>query len=54
MYAYFRITGANIGGADDLWEFVGPTRHPYSAVIRETQFNTTVHIERERLVALDG
>jgi len=33
------------------WVFVGPTRHPYAAVIRETRYNTTVHIDRNRLLA---
>jgi len=33
----------------DGWVFVGPTRHAYNAVIRETRYNTTVHIERNRL-----
>ena len=41
--------GSNYGDAADGWVFVGPTRHPYNAVIRETRYNTTVHIERNRL-----
>jgi hypothetical protein len=41
--------GSNYAGAADGWAFVGPTRHSYNAVIRETRYNTTVHIERNRL-----
>lgn len=33
------------------WVFVGPTRHPYAAVIRETRYGTTVHMDRNRLLA---
>ncbi len=29
--------------------FVGPTRHPYAAVVRETRFGTTVHVQRDQL-----
>ncbi|MFN8034057.1 MAG: hypothetical protein U0Q47_12280 [Mycobacterium sp.] len=34
---------------DDGWTFVGPTRHPYEAVIRDDRFGTTVHMDRNRL-----
>lgn len=34
---------------DDGWAFVGPTRHPYAAVIRDDRFGTTVHMDRHRL-----
>ncbi|MEN3225330.1 MULTISPECIES: hypothetical protein [Mycolicibacterium] len=44
-------SGATVAGADEAWVFVGPTRHPYAAVIRETVHGTTVHMDRERLVA---
>jgi hypothetical protein len=37
---------------ETCWEFVGPTRHPYAAVIRETRYGTTVHMDRNRLLAL--
>lgn len=37
---------------ETCWEFVGPTRHPYNAVIRETRYGTTVHMSRDRLLAL--
>lgn len=40
--------GSNYADPDG-WVFVGPTRHAYNAVIRETRYNTTVHIERNRL-----
>lgn len=40
--------GSNYADPDG-WVFVGPTRHPYSAVIRELRYNTTVHIDRDRL-----
>ena len=43
--------GCNFVGAGTLWSFVGPTRHPYTAVIRESQHGTTVHVNRNRLVA---
>jgi hypothetical protein len=26
------------------WTVVGPTRHHYAVVVRESQFNTTVHV----------
>lgn len=42
---------AAVAGADDTWVFVGPTRHPDTAVIRETVHGTTVHMDRDRLVA---
>lgn len=36
---------------DDGWTFLGPTRHPYNAVIRDDRFGTTVHMDRQRLQA---
>ena len=39
---------------DDGWSFVGPTRHPYAAVIRDDRFGTTVHMDRNRLQARPG
>lgn len=44
-------SGAAVAGADDARVFVGPTRHPDTAVIRETVHGTTVHMDRDRLVA---
>lgn len=41
--------GSNFGGAESLWSFVGPTRHPYKCVIRESEYGTTVHVDRRRL-----
>ena len=26
------------------WTVVGPTRHHYAVVVRESQYNTTVHV----------
>ena len=39
---------------DDGWSFVGPTRHPYAAVIRDDRFGTTVHMDRNRLQVRPG
>ena len=39
---------------DDGWSFVGPTRHPYAAVIRDDRFGTTVHMDRNRLQGRPG
>jgi hypothetical protein len=36
---------------ENSWVFVGPTRHPYAAVIRETRYGTTKHVDRTRLIA---
>jgi hypothetical protein len=43
--------GSNVVSADDGWVFAGPTRHPYAAVIRDVAHNSTVHVDRNRLVA---
>jgi hypothetical protein len=31
------------------WTVVGPTRHPYSVVVREPDYGTTVHVNVKRL-----
>lgn len=41
--------GSNFAGADTIWSFVGPTRHTYKCVIRESVHGTTVHVDRRRL-----
>lgn len=41
--------GANIAHAEDGHVFRGPSRHPRYAVIEDTQYGTTVEVERERL-----
>lgn len=43
--------GSNVAYAEDGWEFVGPTRHPGTAVIRDCRYNTIVHVERDRLIS---
>ena len=45
--------GSNVTSAEDGWEFVGPTRHPYSAVIRDVAHGSTVHVARDRLESRD-
>jgi hypothetical protein len=45
--------GSNVVSAEDGWVFAGPTRHPYAAVIRDVAHNSTVHVDRNRLVARD-
>jgi len=45
--------GSNVVSAEDGWVFSGQTRHLYAAVIRDIAYNSTVHVDRIRLVARD-
>lgn len=41
--------GSNVRDAESGWVFAGPTRHPSTAVIRDSKHGSSVHVERERL-----
>lgn len=40
------------GYGNMVFEYVGPTRHSYSSVIRELEYGTTWHVNNSRLTVI--